>query len=392
MSNCTFAQNIASTGRTLRCRSYGQDYPVTVSLTNCVLWSGGDEIRSLAGSTVEIRYSDVQGGQAGIHDPCETITWGQGNIDVDPGFADPGYWDANETLDDPNDDFFVEGDYHLKSEVGRWNPNGGRWVEDDVTSPCIDTGDPNSDVLGEVWPHGGRINMGAYGGTREASLSAEPTEMFLPHVVYLHWHDQQKAESFQSFLQAHGCSVTLIRSDLMTEPSLDDCDLVVIGTDTQNPAAWPDEQSVATLADAGRPIVGLGDGGYRFFGKLGLAIGYPNGASGRFNSVSAVDSDSSVFQTPYPVGMPEDQVLQVYSGTTDCVMIYLWPAPLENVTALGRKVDDQGYYPLVAEQGHLLWGFVESPDQMTEAGKRLFLNAVILTANGLLEPKIAQAP
>ena len=40
-----------------------------------------------------------------------------------------------------------------------------------VTSPCIDAGDPTADWTGELWPHGGRINMGAYGGTPEASMS-----------------------------------------------------------------------------------------------------------------------------------------------------------------------------------------------------------------------------
>jgi hypothetical protein len=44
-------------------------------------------------------------------------------------------------------------------------------VKDDVTSPCIDAGDPNSPVGEEPFPNGGRINMGAYGGTAEASKS-----------------------------------------------------------------------------------------------------------------------------------------------------------------------------------------------------------------------------
>ena len=70
-----------------------------------------------------------------------------------------------------NDDFWVEGDYHLKSQAGRWDPNSQSWVIDDVTSPCIDAGDPNSPVALEPFPNGGIINMGAYGGTAEASKS-----------------------------------------------------------------------------------------------------------------------------------------------------------------------------------------------------------------------------
>ncbi len=73
---------------------------------------------------------------------------------ADPCFADP-----------------CSGDYHLKSQAGRWDPNSESWVTDSVTSLAIDTGDPNADWTAELWPHGKRINMGAYGGTPQASMS-----------------------------------------------------------------------------------------------------------------------------------------------------------------------------------------------------------------------------
>jgi hypothetical protein len=107
-----------------------------------------------------VTYTDVQGG------------WpGEGNIDADPYFARIGFWDTNGTPEDVNDDFWVNGDYHLKSQAGRWDPNSQTWVQDAVTSPCIDAGVPDSDWTGELFPNGGRINMGAYGGTPQASMS-----------------------------------------------------------------------------------------------------------------------------------------------------------------------------------------------------------------------------
>lgn len=86
---------------------------------------------------------------------CLAAAWhqyGRGNIDGDPFFA-------------------ADGDYHLKSRAGRWDADGLRWIHDDVGSPCIDAGDPNADWAAEPWPHGGRINLGAYGGTSQASMS-----------------------------------------------------------------------------------------------------------------------------------------------------------------------------------------------------------------------------
>jgi len=78
----------------------------------------------------------------------------RGAGDTDPLFADTEY-----------------GDYHLKSERGRYWPEHNIWVLDEVTSPCIDAGDPEADFSAERNPNGGRINIGAYGGTYYASMS-----------------------------------------------------------------------------------------------------------------------------------------------------------------------------------------------------------------------------
>jgi len=162
MISCTLSGNVAPTGRAIGCMEPLRENSPAPSavITNTVLWDGGDEIGISDHVQVYVSYSDVYGG------------WpGEGNIDLDPFFASPAYWDPNGTLDDPNDDFFVEGDYHLKSQAGRWDSASGSWVQDDVTSPCIDAGDPNDPISNESFPNGGRINMGVYGGTAEASKS-----------------------------------------------------------------------------------------------------------------------------------------------------------------------------------------------------------------------------
>ncbi len=59
--------------------------------------------------------------------------------------------------------------YHLKSGGGHWD--GLQWIIDESTSPCIDEGNPTADYSNEPFPNGGRINMGAFGNTPEASKS-----------------------------------------------------------------------------------------------------------------------------------------------------------------------------------------------------------------------------
>ncbi|MHC4744069.1 MAG: hypothetical protein ACYS8Z_19295, partial [Planctomycetota bacterium] len=168
--NCTFAGNRALIGRALASGSHNEHIS-SIGLANCILWNGGDEIAVYDGSATTIAYTNLQGGQASIYDPCNTVVWGSGNIDIDPCFADPGYWDLNGTPDDANDDSWVDGDYHLKSQSGRYDGNDGRWTMDDVTSACIDAGDPMSPIGTEPFPNGGIVNMGAHGGASEASKS-----------------------------------------------------------------------------------------------------------------------------------------------------------------------------------------------------------------------------
>jgi len=67
--------------------------------------------------------------------------------------------------------FVSSNDYHLKSHAGRWDIETSSWVIDDANSRCIDAGDPSDSVGVEPNPNCGRINMGAYGGTAEASKS-----------------------------------------------------------------------------------------------------------------------------------------------------------------------------------------------------------------------------
>ncbi len=121
------------------------------TLQSCVLWNNSDiggidesaQVHS-APAKATINYTCLQGWTGDFG--------GIGNIDADPCFVQPGYWDANGTPQDVNDDFWVDGDYHLL-----WD------------SPCIDAGDPNyvpepneTDLDGKTRIINDRVDMGAY--------------------------------------------------------------------------------------------------------------------------------------------------------------------------------------------------------------------------------------
>ncbi len=110
-------------------------------LTNCIVWGnrnvsfGADDYSSISAT-----YSCIQA------DPA----WpGEGTIASDPLFIRNGEWDDNGTPQEPGDDLWLPGDYHLASG-----------------SPCIDAGfshgSPTADIEGNGRPCGGGIDMGAY--------------------------------------------------------------------------------------------------------------------------------------------------------------------------------------------------------------------------------------
>lgn len=220
--NCTLIDNAADNGNALAC-VISTDEPNDLLVINSILWNGGDEVWHDDKAVFTITYCDVQGGWSGVG-------VGVGNIDIDPCFVEPGYWDDPcDTPADPCDDVWVQGDYHLRSQAGRWDSliyrsadfqgdgivnlidfaefsrywlmvvddylpydldrsgivdigdlylfieqyltaGDGYWICDSVTSRCIDAGNPGSQLTYE--PSDGvnvRVNMGAYGATSEAS-------------------------------------------------------------------------------------------------------------------------------------------------------------------------------------------------------------------------------
>jgi hypothetical protein len=138
---------------------------------NIIAFNSADFVGGIYGAGVS-SYNDFWSNEGGNFGGG--VVGGPGDIIAEPLFASNGYWDDNETTDE-SDDIWVDGDYHDISQAGRWDPVDRRWINDRITSPCIDAGgepnDPNSDWTAELWPHGKRINIGAYGGTVEASMS-----------------------------------------------------------------------------------------------------------------------------------------------------------------------------------------------------------------------------
>ena len=141
--------NVTIAGHNCDDNGYGQAVVMergsSLDVVSSIFWNGsGVETSGDGGNTLTVRYSNVRTKQGAFP--------GVGNISSDPLFVDP-----------------KTGDYRLKSAHGRWSgsQSGAQTdcVKDSVSSPSIDTGDPEGSFEREPEPNGGRVDMGAYGNS-----------------------------------------------------------------------------------------------------------------------------------------------------------------------------------------------------------------------------------
>jgi parallel beta-helix repeat protein len=159
--NCTISGNKA--GRQcggLMCSAGG-----VLHVENSILWANADKSNEPGSEPAQLA---AQGSRLAADYCCaQGLTGalgGVGNVGTNPLFVDPN-----------------EGDYHLCSQGWRWAVEQGAWTYDSETSPCIDAGNPGRPLGQEPMkvpqdPNNlrgvnTRIDMGAYGGTVEASMA-----------------------------------------------------------------------------------------------------------------------------------------------------------------------------------------------------------------------------
>ncbi len=132
ISNCTIAQNTSGAV---------QASGSTVEIDSSIIWGNGGS--PLSGSGISANYSDIEYGYSGTS-----------NLNANPLFVSST-------------------DFHLLSMNGWYS--SGSWPRSSSNSPCIDAGNPDKSAAVEPGPDGGRINMGAYGASPQASKGATHT-------------------------------------------------------------------------------------------------------------------------------------------------------------------------------------------------------------------------
>jgi parallel beta-helix repeat protein len=134
---------------------------IFVSDNNCILATSGATLSAWLGNQNDLLEWRAATGQ-------DTHSFSANPLFVNAAGAD-GILGGTNGLDD---------NFHLASTVGSYKGlpftalTTAGFTADVSNSPCIDAGLPTSAIGYEQAPNGGRINLGAFGGTADASLSA----------------------------------------------------------------------------------------------------------------------------------------------------------------------------------------------------------------------------
>jgi len=216
---------------------------------------------------------------------------------------------------------------------------------------------------------------------QEATLESFPCGS--GKIAYVYKNDTATAGDFKSLLEGEGFAVELIPLSAVTSTTFTGYNLIIIAHDTGYLNNWGTAVGQTTpIVSAGKPVLGLGEGGYAFFGQLGSSIGWPHGWHGPLDSVTAADSLLSYYHTLYDFSSVLPGPFSLYNMPVDEVGIYLGGKP--PVLPIGLEPPSPDHAPLIADQPptggpgcYQLWGYAGGPSKMVWNGSRLFINAVV---------------
>ena len=202
------------------------------------------------------------------------------------------------------------------------------------------------------------------------------------NVLYVYQRDTATAADFKSLLERAGYTVDTIPVTAISATVVSNYDLIIVADDTGNLNSWSGSATdVAQLTNALKPIIGLGEGGYAFFGQVSSPIGWPHGWHGPQDQVvdAGTAPSASYYHSPNDLGGVLPGPFPLYSAPSNEVGIYMTTAPT-SVIPIGYEpyLGPTGGYDhasLTLDGCYHLWGFSDGPTAMNGLGQLLFVNA-----------------
>ena len=198
-------------------------------------------------------------------------------------------------------------------------------------------------------------------------------------IAYVYRHDTVTAADFKALLEGAGYTVALIPQSSVTATDFSSYDLTIVADDTGDLDHWGfPSVDVTPIITAHKPIIGLGEGGYAFFGDAGSPIGWPHGWHGPVDRVLDTGRITDpYYKSPNDLSAWLPGPFAIYAAPVNEVAIYTLSLPSTVVPiAWEPLVPAPDHTSLVLDGCYHLWGFSGGPASMNRNGSDLFLNAV----------------
>jgi hypothetical protein len=198
----------------------------------------------------------------------------------------------------------------------------------------------------------------------------------LSQAVYIYRTDLTLAQQYKQLLDPNGFDFDIIKVSSILATNFDSYKLILIGPDTGSGSSWGDSAGTQAqkVEDAGKPVVGLGNGGYAFFGKLGSPIGFGEGWGNSGRDVYVMNTSDTVWNRPNDISIPGSHIVQLYHSNSSFIAIY-YPNPIAGIVGIGRQSNNATHYQIIEKDvQQILWGFDAGPQAMTTTGKEVFVN------------------
>jgi len=221
---------------------------------------------------------------------------------------------------------------------------------------------------------GGTATAQAATATAQANLSKTPVAK---RAVYFYLTSTGLGKDYQDFLKPHGYQLDLLPMDSIPSTDLSQFRIIFIAPETGQDGNWGDAGGswAQKIVNSNLPVFGLGEGGFNFFGKINLSIGYPNGIGTSNKDVFVLNPSDLIWKTPNPIPIPGNRIIQVYNNNVDTMMCNLQPPFPANITAYVQWPENVNQFSVMRQDGrYLLWGFRESPEELTPSGASFLLN------------------
>ena len=241
-------------------------------------------------------------------------------------------------------------------------------------------GEAGDGIYGAIFNQGMQDGSYAVRGLAKGSgVDNQPFELYrhtsfhlLPKALYVHDGDIAKGNEVEHLLEGNGIGVDLAPMNSVVGIDLQRYSLIIIAPETGYLEKWGTDAIVRRIVSSEVPVLGLGEGGYAFFGQLKLAIGWPNGAHGNGKAISIGLTGDPIWDYPYEGLLRQEKVLQLYKEDSKRVDILIDD---QNLQVFGYNDQDGKYANLVMlSNWWMLWGFQDGPSKMTDLGQRLFVN------------------